>query len=95
MFISKEYISIGMRHFRAIKSKAIRAYAGQYHTIVESPWFLTLFLKDLFIVLLDIHKGSSSGFYENYVQELLDLKQKEQSRTQLVEEIRKQANEVQ
>ena len=36
-FISKEYISIGMRPFGETKSKAMRAYAqsGQYHTIVE------------------------------------------------------------
>ena len=35
--ISKEYISIGMRHFRRTKSKAMRAYVqnGQYHTIIE------------------------------------------------------------
>ena len=37
-FISKKYISIGMRLFREAQSKATRAYAqsGQYHTIVES-----------------------------------------------------------
>ena len=36
-FISKEYISIGMRPFGEAQSKAIRTYAqsGQYHTIVE------------------------------------------------------------
>ena len=37
-FISKEYISIGLRPFEEIKSKAIRAYtqSGQYHIIVEN-----------------------------------------------------------
>ena len=36
-FISKEYISIGMRPFGETKSKTMRAYAqsGQYHIIVE------------------------------------------------------------
>ena len=36
-FISKEYISIGMRSFGEAQSKAMRAYtqSGQYHTIVE------------------------------------------------------------
>ena len=36
-FISKEYISIGTRHFGKVQSKAMRAYAqnGQYRTIVE------------------------------------------------------------
>ena len=36
--ISKEYISISMRHFGETQSKATRAYAQsrQYHTIVES-----------------------------------------------------------
>ena len=33
-FISKEYISIGMRSFREVQSKITRAYVqnGQYHT---------------------------------------------------------------
>ena len=37
-FISKEYISIGMRPFGEAQSKVMRAYAqsGRYHTIVES-----------------------------------------------------------
>ena len=36
-FISKEYISIGMRSFGETKSKIMRVYAqsGQYRTIVE------------------------------------------------------------
>ena len=36
-------VSIGLRHFREVQSKAIRAYAqsGQYHTIVESRVQLT------------------------------------------------------
>ena len=36
-FISKEYISNGMRPFGEAQSKAVRAYAqsGQYHTIVK------------------------------------------------------------
>ena len=36
-FISKEYISIGMRPFRETQSKAMKAYAqsGQYYTIVK------------------------------------------------------------
>ena len=37
-FISKEYISTGMRPFGEVQSKVMRAYAksGQYHTIMES-----------------------------------------------------------
>ena len=37
-FISKKYISIGMRSFGEAKNKVTRAYvqSGQYHTIVES-----------------------------------------------------------
>ena len=36
-FRTKEYISIGMRIFREVQSKAMSAYAqsGQYHTIME------------------------------------------------------------
>jgi len=36
-FISKKYISIGMRCFGEAQSKVMRAYAqsGQYHSIVE------------------------------------------------------------
>ena len=36
-FISKEYISVGMRHFGEAQSKARRVYAqsGQYRIIVE------------------------------------------------------------
>ena len=35
--ISKEHFSIGMRPFREVRSKAMRAYdqIGQYHIIVE------------------------------------------------------------
>ena len=37
-FISKEYISIGIRSFRETKNKVMRAYgqSRQYRTIVES-----------------------------------------------------------
>jgi len=37
LYISKEYIFIGMRPFGEAKSKVMRGYAqsGQYHTIVE------------------------------------------------------------
>lgn len=53
-------------------------------------------LNDPFIVLLVNRQGLFSYFCENCdVQELLDLKQKEPSGTQLVQEIRKQANDVQ
>jgi len=41
-FISKEYISIGIRPFGEAQSKGTRAYAQsgqQYHTIVESRDF--------------------------------------------------------
>ena len=36
-FISKEYISIGMKPFGETKNKSMRDYAqnGQYHAIVE------------------------------------------------------------
>ena len=36
-FLSKEYISNGMRPFGEARSKPMRAYAqsGQYHTIME------------------------------------------------------------
>ena len=48
-FISKEYISNGTRPFGETNNKAMRAYAqsGQYHTIVEIPWFLTSITRSL------------------------------------------------
>ncbi|KAG7012728.1 Alpha-ketoglutarate-dependent dioxygenase alkB [Cucurbita argyrosperma subsp. argyrosperma] len=43
-FINKEYISIGTRPFGKTKSKVMRAYAqsGQYHTILERSYDISL-----------------------------------------------------
>ena len=69
-FISKEYISIGMRPFGEAQSKAMRAYAqsGQYHTVVL--WRVVIPNKPYHEGHLNRRKRHSSyifGLREKYV----------------------------
>lgn len=62
----------------------------RFHTFAEQIQ-LTPFLIIAFCRLLATQISSDAS---HYVQELLDVRQKQQSGTQLVQEIRKQADDV-